>query len=198
MGIKQGNNLGGRWESSAQKQAHYRARRKILATQDTCAICGGFVDKTLKQYDPHSPEVDHIIPVSRGGSMTDMSNLQLVHRRCNQRKGAKLYEKNTSSSKQETDGKTWLDSDIGRRDSNIAPPEYWMSWGSGLSDEEIDDPWAIRKRLFVDKYGNQYKKEDYPELFKKGIFPYGEIMANGLKDDFEPEKYSEVLKKGAK
>ncbi len=62
----------------------------ILATQSTCALCGGIVDKTLKAPDPMSASIDHIIPVSRGGHPSDMSNLQLTHRVCNRRKGTKI------------------------------------------------------------------------------------------------------------
>lgn len=65
-------------------------RAKVLATQDVCAICGLLVDKTLPQYDPMAPEIDEIIPVSRGGSPVDLDNLQLTHRRCNERKGNRM------------------------------------------------------------------------------------------------------------
>ncbi|WP_257616789.1 HNH endonuclease [Bifidobacterium catenulatum] len=36
-----------------------------------------------------SAEVDEIIPVSRGGSATDLRNLEKVHRCCNQLKSDK-------------------------------------------------------------------------------------------------------------
>ena len=65
-------------------------RKRVLATYDTCAICGREVDKTLPYLDPLAPEVDEIIPVSRGGSPYDWDNLQLVHRVCNQRKGNRM------------------------------------------------------------------------------------------------------------
>ena len=65
-------------------------RKRVLATYDTCAICGREVDKTLDYLNPLAPEVDEIIPVSRGGSPYDWDNLQLVHRICNQRKGNKM------------------------------------------------------------------------------------------------------------
>ena len=65
-------------------------RKRVIATYDTCAICGREVDKTLHYLDPLAPEVDEIIPVSRGGSPYDWDNLQLGHRICNQRKGAKM------------------------------------------------------------------------------------------------------------
>lgn len=65
-------------------------RKRVISTYDTCAICGREVDKTLSYLDPLAPEVDEIIPVSRGGSPYDWDNLQLVHRICNQRKGNKM------------------------------------------------------------------------------------------------------------
>lgn len=65
-------------------------RSKLLATCDTCAICGRPLDKTLPAGHPLAPEVDEIIPVSRGGSPYDWDNLQLVHKRCNLHKGSKL------------------------------------------------------------------------------------------------------------
>jgi len=37
-----------------------------------------------------SAEVDHIVPLSRGGHPTDPANLQAMHRRCNLAKGAEL------------------------------------------------------------------------------------------------------------
>lgn len=65
-------------------------RSKLLATCDVCAICGRPIDKTLPAGTPMSAEVDEIIPVARGGSPYDFDNLQLVHKICNQRKGAKI------------------------------------------------------------------------------------------------------------
>ena len=65
-------------------------RKRVLSTYDTCAICGREVDKTLPYLHPLAPEVDEIIPVSRGGSPYDWDNLQLTHKICNQRKGNKM------------------------------------------------------------------------------------------------------------
>ena len=75
-------------------------RRWLLATQDTCALCGLPVDKALTTYidpkdgkrkrHPMSAEVDEIVPVSFGGSPISRDNVQLVHRICNQRKGNRL------------------------------------------------------------------------------------------------------------
>lgn len=65
-------------------------RRRIIASQSVCAICGQPIDKTLKYPDPMSPVVDHIIPVAKGGSPNDISNMQLAHAWCNRQKSDKL------------------------------------------------------------------------------------------------------------
>lgn len=61
-----------------------------MAMYDTCAICGRTVDKGLPQYHPMAPEIDEIVPVSRGGSPYDIDNLQLTHRICNEKKGNRM------------------------------------------------------------------------------------------------------------
>lgn len=71
-----------------------QARAKVLARDHACGICGAPIDKTIKldhngKPHPLSPEVDEIIPISKGGSPYDVNNLQLAHRICNQRKGNK-------------------------------------------------------------------------------------------------------------
>ncbi len=74
------------------RMEYERNRKKILLSQDICGICGKPVDKTLKYPDPWSATVDHIIPVSRGGHPTSMSNLQLAHFRCNRLKSDKIKD----------------------------------------------------------------------------------------------------------
>lgn len=68
------------------------ARQKILKTQTVCGICGKPVDFSYKYPHPLSPTVDHIIPVSKGGHPSDISNLQLAHRCCNRQKSDKLFD----------------------------------------------------------------------------------------------------------
>lgn len=65
--------------------------RYIYKTQGVCGICGLPVDMELKSPDPMSKTIDHIIPVSKGGHPSDLSNLQLAHRCCNRQKGDKLF-----------------------------------------------------------------------------------------------------------
>ena len=65
-------------------------KRKILASQSICGICGQPVDKTLKYPHPMSACIDHIIPIDRSGHPSDINNLQLAHWKCNRAKANKL------------------------------------------------------------------------------------------------------------
>jgi len=67
-------------------------KKKIYMTQDVCGICGRPVDKSIKYPDPLSKCIDHIIPISKGGHPSDISNMQLAHRACNRKKGDSLPE----------------------------------------------------------------------------------------------------------
>jgi len=74
-------------------------RKKILATESVCAICGKPVDKTLKFPHPYSASVDHIIPWDKGGDCS-IENLQLAHFCCNRRKSDRILpERTTKGSK---------------------------------------------------------------------------------------------------
>ena len=70
-------------------------KKKILATQDRCGICGQPVDKHIPYPDPMSPAIDHIIPVSKGGHPCDINNLQLAHMKCNRDKSDKVVTKDS-------------------------------------------------------------------------------------------------------
>lgn len=76
----------------AHRQAYARNRKRILATQNICGICGRLVDLSLKQGDPMAPTVDHIIPVAKGGHPSSLDNLQLAHWTCNRQKSDKLFK----------------------------------------------------------------------------------------------------------
>ena len=78
------------------RQAYQRNRKVILATQDTCAICGRLVDKSLPPQDPMSATIDHIIPVAKGGHPSDIHNLQLAHWTCHRQKSDKHFKVQTT------------------------------------------------------------------------------------------------------
>lgn len=65
-------------------------QQTIYKTQEICGICGRPVDMSLKFPDPMSRCIDHIVPISRGGHPSAMSNLQLAHLVCNRAKSDRL------------------------------------------------------------------------------------------------------------
>lgn len=72
--------------------AFEKNKKKILATQKVCGICGREVDFSQKYPHPLSPCIDHIIPIARGGHPSDIDNLQLAHWTCNRQKADKFVE----------------------------------------------------------------------------------------------------------
>jgi 5-methylcytosine-specific restriction endonuclease McrA len=74
------------------KTAFDKNRKRILATQSICGICGRPVDKSLRYPNPMAPSIDHIIPIDRGGHPSDIDNLQLAHWTCNRQKSDKLLK----------------------------------------------------------------------------------------------------------
>lgn len=73
------------------RSAFEKNRKRILAMESVCAICGKPVDKTLSPDNPMAPQIDHIIPISKGGHPSDIDNLHLVHACCNKAKGNKTF-----------------------------------------------------------------------------------------------------------
>lgn len=59
-----------------------RNHKRVLREETHCHICGEVVDKTLSGRHPRGASVDHIIPISAGGS-NDRGNLRLAHLSCN-------------------------------------------------------------------------------------------------------------------
>lgn len=66
-------------------------RRAIARTKPPCGICGGEIDYTLKSPDPMSYEVDHVVPLARGGADV-LENKQASHRGCNRAKWHKVAD----------------------------------------------------------------------------------------------------------
>lgn len=66
-----------------------KLRARVLREETHCWLCGLLVDKTLPHGLPGSPEIDEIIPVSKGGSPFERSNCRLAHRLCNAKRGNK-------------------------------------------------------------------------------------------------------------
>lgn len=68
-----------------------RVDRTVLFERDdyTCQICMGPLDMAAGRFEPLSPTIDHIVPLSRGGHHT-YENTQAAHRRCNIAKGGRI------------------------------------------------------------------------------------------------------------
>jgi 5-methylcytosine-specific restriction endonuclease McrA len=64
-----------------------RLQARVIRENSICWLCGAVVDKAIKWPDPLSPSVDHLVPLSMGGSLTDPRNVRLAHLRCNSSKG---------------------------------------------------------------------------------------------------------------
>jgi len=62
--------------------------RSQIADRDKwrCGICGGSVHKARRHPDPMCGSLDHIVPVSQGGT-SEPANLRLTHLVCNVRRG---------------------------------------------------------------------------------------------------------------
>lgn len=84
---------GEQWNQASWASARQRA---IMSKDPVCAQCHNFVDvnEPLKlpsgRLNPLAVEVDHIVPISRGGAPYELDNLQLTHMQCNRKKGAKM------------------------------------------------------------------------------------------------------------
>ena len=82
-----------------------QVRRRVLAEESECWLCGGHVDKTLGMIagqhgkrcvnpdcpgcvpHPMSATVDEVVPVAMGGDPLARANCRLAHRACNIKRG---------------------------------------------------------------------------------------------------------------
>lgn len=92
-------------EANKHKVKAYKHRRRVLARDAsadkftaldiferdnwTCQICGLHLDPGVKFPSNDSASIDHIIPISLGGTHT-LDNVQAACMGCNRRKGARL------------------------------------------------------------------------------------------------------------
>lgn len=68
-----------------------RHRAVIRRDRPPCHLCHEDIDYSLRSPHPMSFEVDHVIPLDRGGS-DDLDNKAASHRLCNRRKSNHLAE----------------------------------------------------------------------------------------------------------
>ncbi len=84
-------------KDGTHRSAFDKNKKRIYATQTICALCGKPVDFNLKFPNPLSATIDHIVPVSKGGHPSDISNLQLAHLSCNRTKANKTAKQFTKT-----------------------------------------------------------------------------------------------------
>lgn len=73
------------------RQTRQKFRNKVyLRDEGICKLCNQLVHLSIKYPDPKSPSLDHIIPLSKGGTHA-LKNLQLTHLECNIKKGNKTF-----------------------------------------------------------------------------------------------------------
>lgn len=75
------------WNSNGYARRKLRARLK--AEGRPCHLCGQPIDYGLPLGDPWSFELDHVVPIARGGDPYDYGSVAASHRICNQRKGCR-------------------------------------------------------------------------------------------------------------
>ena len=77
-------------DHTAKHRAHTRvpsvARRRLIWERDSgvCYLCGASTE-------PSGFELDHLVPVSRGGD-NHPNNLAVTHQKCNRRRGTRIEE----------------------------------------------------------------------------------------------------------
>lgn len=60
-------------------------RAQVAAEESACWLCGGLIDFTLPAFHDWAFEIDHVHPLSLGGSNT-RDNFRAAHRICNLRR----------------------------------------------------------------------------------------------------------------
>lgn len=80
-----------RWQAVKQ---HEYVDESIVFKRDRwrCHICGKKISASVKWPNPLSPSIDHVIPISKGGSHT-YTNVMAAHLGCNQRKQDRTLER---------------------------------------------------------------------------------------------------------
>lgn len=73
------------WDGVTDRQIFERDEWRCLIPG-----CGGPIEPDLTWPDPYSPSIDHIVPLSRGGTHV-ASNKRAAHLRCNVSRGARMH-----------------------------------------------------------------------------------------------------------
>ncbi|MGW3594998.1 HNH endonuclease [Streptomyces sp. NPDC005167] len=66
---------------------------EVKAQRQPCWLCGYDIAPGLDARHPLSFTLDHVVPLSRGGSLLDPANARSAHRRCNSSRGNRTEAK---------------------------------------------------------------------------------------------------------
>ncbi|MGY1498556.1 HNH endonuclease [Streptomyces sp. QTS52] len=64
----------------------------LRAQRLPCWLCGHNIGYELDARHPMSFTLDHLIPLTRGGSLLDRANARAAHRRCNSSRGNRVTQ----------------------------------------------------------------------------------------------------------
>ena len=64
-----------------------RLRARVIRQATVCCLCGGPLDKSLRWPDPMSATLEHLDPLSLGGSPVSAANADAAHLACNASRG---------------------------------------------------------------------------------------------------------------
>ena len=113
----------------------WRRVRAVIYERDggICMKCG----RKVRRKEFH---VDHIVPISRGGSEWDLANLELSCPECNLKKGVKLNEPEMFSARNATNGRPTC-SECGKplSDTEIMPNSRGIICCSNCYGEWMED-----------------------------------------------------------
>ena len=87
-----------KWENRWKNHEDISLRRLYKRDKGRCYICKKTLLKPEKGYDKNSdnaPQVDHVMPLAKGGKHL-WSNVKLICKKCNSKKGEKLPDDENS------------------------------------------------------------------------------------------------------
>ena len=91
-----------------------RLREQVLNDcNDTCALCGRYLDIELGPRLPGSPEMDRILSLAAGGDPYDIANCQATHRACNRAKSSGLSRRGERTTGPYLTERSWSADDDG-------------------------------------------------------------------------------------
>ncbi|MFK4299557.1 hypothetical protein ABH924_004741 [Arthrobacter sp. GAS37] len=124
-----------------------------------CWLCQGPVDLEIRDLDPRSPEIDHVIPVSAGGQDV-WGNVRLSHRACNILKSDRAADQCSPAEYRRN-----LERMVFRRNH----PDLWLHMLISRRETELKEisrelRWARREQKRLEDAGRRADKSKFRSL----------------------------------